>query len=143
MLFRSILPGDSVSLFRSGYFFSVTHFDDGDNIIVVWPQAITTPVLVDTLQQQIHFVSLLAGIDNSDRESLILYPNPASKFISFNIPDGLIIKQVRIYDAEGREIYQSSFIKNYISINEWPAGIYLIEVEKADGNKQTLKLLKE
>ena len=45
------------------YNFRPTHFDDGDNIVVVWPAARYTPHTSDSLTFHVYFVSLLAGID--------------------------------------------------------------------------------
>ena len=138
----SILPSDSVTLQRVGYVFSPQYFEEGDNIVVVWPVAAAVPVTYDPISFNLNFVSMAANTGNVAIESFYIYPNPASKFISINGLTGIKIKQVRIYDVSGKLIYQKSSLQKFISVEDWPPGLYIIQLENEDGFIRNIKLQK-
>ncbi len=138
----NIASGDSISLFRSGYIFSPVYFEDGDNIVVVWPAARQTPIQTDSLSFTLFFVSLVANVSNIQDEPLILFPNPATKYIYFRGIEEIAIKQVRIYDIYGKIIYSNSSFQRYMSIEKWKPGLYFINLEKEDGSVQVISLQK-
>lgn len=138
----NIASGDSITLLRSGYIFSPIYFEDGDNIVVVWPAARHLPIQTDSLSFTLFFVSLVANVSNISNEPLILFPNPASKYIYFRGIEEIAIKQVRIYDISGKMIYSNSSIQRYMSIEKWKSGLYFINLEKDDGSVQVISLQK-
>ncbi len=138
----SIAGGDSITLFRSNYVFSPVYFEDGDNIVVVWPSARLTPIQSDSLIFNLYFVSLLQSSNNIPNETIILFPNPATKFISINGLDKKDIKQVRIYDLSGKEVYNTSSIQKLIPIEDFKPAVYFIKIELADGSMKVIKFQK-
>jgi hypothetical protein len=138
----TILPYDSVVLIKNGYILLSSHFDDGDNIIVVWPRAMQTPVQSDSITMHVYFISINADVGKIKNEVMTIYPNPVNNYIAFRVPEGIMIKQVRISDSSGKLIYHNSSIQKFISTENWPAGMYFIEVEKSDGSVQKLRLIK-
>ena len=140
--FVNIASGDSITLQRSGYVFSPVYFEDGDNIVVVWPSASSISIQADSVIFDLFFVSLLASSNNFSNETIILFPNPATKYISINGLDKIYIKQVRIYDLTGKVIYNHSSMQKLIPIEDLKPGIYLIKIELTDGSRRVFKFQK-
>lgn len=112
----NIASGDSVTLHRSGFVFSRVYFDEGDNIVVVWPAARITPIVSDSVTFNIFFISLLASSPEFPKEEIMLFLNPVSKYLSIVGLTPLDIKRVRIYDLLGKEICNHSSIQQHIPI---------------------------
>ena len=138
----TIQPGTTANITVDSYSFKPVHFDDGDNIVVVWPQARSTPSVSDTLSFHVYFISLLAEIENPANREVIISPNPVSDYILLDIPEKMSLKQVRIIDILGNCVYNLSSGQNYISTSEWVSGIYFIEMTGSNGSQTTKKLLK-
>ena len=132
--------GDSTSFFRAYYIFSPIHYADGDNIVVVWPSARQSQIYSDSITFHIYFLSLIASSSSIPDSPLTLYPNPATKYISIRGDVGANIKQVRIYDVSGKEVYRNSSIQKFISTENWRSGLYFIRIENADGKIQIIKM---
>jgi hypothetical protein len=138
----TIAGGGSIQVQSNNYVFSPVNFDDGDNIVVVWPQARTTPVtIIDSSVFHIFYVSLVASTPSGAEKDFMLYPNPATRYLLLGKSDSRL-KQVRIYDISGREVYRSDTPGNFIDIESWNPGTYLIEIEKVDGGKRVVKVQK-
>jgi len=120
----TILGGSSVMLFNANYVFSAVHFDDGDNIVVVWPQARQSAPPIDSSVYMIHYVSLTAGIPTPPFENLF-YPNPAIRYL--NVSDKMYSGQVRIFDMSGRLVSRLEAKQGLIFIEDLQPGIYLVE----------------
>ncbi|MBP6335049.1 MAG: T9SS type A sorting domain-containing protein [Bacteroidia bacterium] len=122
-----LAPSDSVIRRPAPYFFNSVHFDDGDNIVVVWPQARTGGIPSDTTIFHVYFISL-QSIAEFDQKQISVSPNPGTDFIRLDLAEINQLEQVRIIDSSGRIFFQSKDHAELISIRNWPAGIYFIEV---------------
>ena len=138
----TITPGTSTSILVPPYNFHPTHYDDGDNIVVVWPAARTTPYTCDSLIFHVYFVSLLANIDHPENSSFAIAPNPISDYIVLELPDDSGLKQVRIIDSLGRIMFTLKDGRNYIPTNEWSTGIYYLQYYDRTGKSISKKLVK-
>jgi len=78
----SIIQGDTINKLipSPGYHFDPLYFDDGDNIVVIWPAWRTTPGHSDTLTTHIFFERII-GIDELSQLPVKIYPNPASEYL--------------------------------------------------------------
>lgn len=71
-----------------------------------------------------------------------VYPNPSNGFI--NIETNISIVKVELIDALGRRVYEdSNYIKQPISILEFPPGIYFLRMGTKEGKFYTEKVLVE
>jgi hypothetical protein len=131
------------NLNRNNYQFLPSHFDDGDNIVVVWPVARMTGQSGDSTSFHIYFISVNASVPKIEKQTITLYPNPVSEYISLGIPEGIPIKQVRILDVLGKEIYLSNLPEKLIPTDNLAGGIYFFEIIKADGTSTIFKILKQ
>ena len=122
-----LTPNDSTIKFPASYLFNTVHYVDGDNIVVVWPQARTTGVLIDSLSFNIHYVSI-QSVSELEKNSLIISPNPGTDFIRLEIPGNNHIEYVRIHDSTGRIVYETQEASQAIRVQNWKAGLYYIEL---------------
>lgn len=120
----TILGFSSITMNNPNYVFSPTHFDDGDNIVVVWPQARNTSPSIDSSVYMVYFVSLAAGIPTVPYENLF-YPNPAVRYL--NLGDRMLFGQVRIFDMSGRLVSKLEVNQGLIFIDDLQPGMYLVE----------------
>lgn len=136
-------PGVSISFRSQPYVFTTTHFDGGDNIIVVWPQARFAPpgTMNDTLTGEIYFITFL-GTGDSPATAFEVYPNPASQYLGFRSEGKSSLKQVRIYDISGQLVFRSSHTDGLLYLKDWDPGLYFIEATFHDGKKLMRKLIK-
>ncbi len=124
------------------YHFTPNHFDDGDNIVVIWPQAISTPVQTDTFTTQIFFISLI-NVDEFESASLKVYPNPATEYLLLEGLSKISLKHVRIQDMQGRLKYEGIPSSDMISVKELSPGTYTITLERTDGKRKVLTMIKQ
>ena len=84
-----------------------------------------------------------AIIENTDTDSLKIYPNPAVSSIKIET-DGC--RKIKIYNAQGQTVKKMS-AKNQASvevdITKLPAGAYIVEAYDYNGNVKTGKFVKE
>ena len=138
----NIQSGTSANINASGYVFRPTHFDDGDNIVVVWPAARFTPYIADSLTFHIYYVSLLASINLQGNDQIVISPNPVNDYIALEIPSNLEVKQVRIIDLFGRSIVTFKDGINYIPTSNWNSGLYILQYTDKFGKLINKRLIK-
>jgi hypothetical protein len=143
--FNTVIQGGMTFVVVTNNFrFSPSHYDDGDNIIVVWPAARNTPnVTSDTLTFHIYFYSLTHSIPEEGLNPITFYPNPATDYILLQIPDKNTLKQVRIYDLSGRLLFDLPEGNSYIPISNWAKGMYLLEMVGVRGERLVRKIVVE
>lgn len=82
-----------------------------------------------------------SGIENNESEPMIsIYPNPTQDQINFNQPE--MVKNVIIYTTTGQKVFETNELQNSISINNFPSGVYLINIETITGAQITKKIVK-
>jgi photosystem II stability/assembly factor-like uncharacterized protein len=75
-------------------------------------------------------VQTTVGVGEFDSNSIIIYPNPASTFITLEIPNEFVGETMVIYDVIGREIYRSqpANTTNNINVAPFSSGSYMLRV---------------
>ena len=77
-----------------------------------------------------------SGIDESDRDRFILYPNPSNGTVKSEPVSGTI----RVYAIGGRSVYSRQH--NYEALDlVLPQGAYLVELTAVDGSRYTARLI--
>lgn len=66
-----------------------------------------------------------------DRPQVQLFPNPASHFISFQLPENTVAENVVIFDMRGSAVLNSTSVSS-INIAELPKGQYTLRVATAN-----------
>ena len=99
--------------------------------------------LEDYLNGIINVLSVKEKTD-INQDALNFYPNPADDFIYIDLRK-LIKPHLKLYNFLGQKVYDQEANQgiNKISLETLKDGIYLLQVESSDGNKSTLKLIKQ
>ncbi len=82
-----------------------------------------------------------AVVQVSTSEAVGCFPNPVSETLNFTglqMGDGLFIT-----DAMGRKIVSQKWNGNAVAVQSWPAGLYLVEVQRAGKPIAYLKVVRE
>lgn len=127
-----LAPNDSVVRFPPSYLFSSNYYLDGDNIVVVWPQARIGGIPVDSLMFNVYFLTI-QSIHELQTKDLIISPNPGTDFIKLGTTEINHIEYVRIYNTQGKLIYQAKSADEVIHVKSWTPGIYFIELGSKSG----------
>ena len=71
---------------------------------------------------------------------VLLYPNPASDIVRLELPPGIIVTQVKMFDISGQEVPVDFRPDNTLDVSRLPAGLYLVSII-SDDKKTTKKLV--
>lgn len=85
-------------------------------------------------------VTLFLSLDQIDKEDVIVYPNPTSGLIQFDMQQN--IESVRLVNALGEEVLFQNSELNSINLSELTAGWYVLEIS-ANGKKYQTKVVKK
>lgn len=81
------------------------------------------------------------GVDENPYNNFSIYPNPSNGLLYINTEFDITIK---IYSSIGTLIYEKSIDKNdFINLEKYPSGIYMINVTNKDGITLTKKIILE
>lgn len=64
---------------------------------------------------------------------LLVYPNPASDFVTVYQKEGKAIEQISIYDEMGRLVLEKDLEENSIDVSEFTSGFYFVKTESGFG----------
>lgn len=67
-------------------------------------------------------------------KNIALSPNPAKDFLTLNIPNGLDLKTVTIYNIIGKEINSIPYLGNKINISNLTSGMYLLKLNTSNSS---------
>jgi len=138
----TILPLDTITKSNPQFHFTPANFDDGDNVVVIWPAAQNHPGIGDSTTIHIYYDSYV-GIDEPNRLPVKIYPNPATEFLYLGGLNEFKVKRVRIHDVIGKEIYNAIPASELIPIKYLTPGTYVISVESVDGRQRVIQFVKE
>lgn len=81
------------------------------------------------------------SVYNLNSENIILYPNPARDFITFNTTD-ILIENISVFDINNREVTPAIINNKIIDISNLKKGIYFLKIKTQNTtiNKKVLKL---
>ncbi|HET8810523.1 MAG TPA: T9SS type A sorting domain-containing protein [Flavobacteriaceae bacterium] len=80
------------------------------------------------------------SVNDVETVDLVLYPNPAIE--TFQINSQQNIKKIHIYDLYGKLVKNYTLQENY-PVGDLTKGIYMLEIQTFDGQKQVLKFVKK
>ncbi|MEC4049989.1 T9SS type A sorting domain-containing protein [Flavobacterium sp. SUN046] len=83
----------------------------------------------------------LAVNEQITESAMTVYPNPATDYL--NVKSDLKIKDVKIFDFNGRFINQIEFNNEKVYIGNLEPGIYITKISDEDGNLTVRKIIKE
>ncbi len=80
---------------------------------------------------------------NESLDNIILYPNPSTNEVFFNLNNKLERIKVTVFDLIGRKIIQQDVPSNQsINMSSFQSGMYLFNFETPLGNSKLVKLIK-
>ncbi|MEI7801938.1 MAG: T9SS type A sorting domain-containing protein [Bacteroidota bacterium] len=118
------------------------YFTLGDNVVVIWPIAMTPTdtTIGDTVQQKVH-VLFPNGIDNLELNSKLSIASVLKNQWLIMNKTQTAISESNIYDLNGKRIETISGNNNQVDLENISSGIYLLEIKLADGRKASFKIL--
>jgi hypothetical protein len=88
--------------------------------------------LSSTLAMVISGDSVLS-VSSAVKELISIYPNPSSKFLNINLPTGISVNKVEVFDSQGK-IKQASMNNNTLDIQSLATGVYFLRIQTNSGN---------
>ena len=84
-----------------------------------------------------------AGFTESVLKAFNLFPNPATEYVTVNVPTQLMDGTVRVLDITGKTVFNTQLTNTNVTIDlgQFMQGAYIVEIQK-DGQSYTSKLLK-
>ena len=88
----------------------------------------------DTITYHINFEVINANVIDSKPadEPLFVYPNPASSYFSLQLPEGNVVKSIRLVSLAGKEVAafdQQQIQNNTFFIGALPPGMYVLQTQ--------------
>ena len=77
------------------------------------------------------------------KPQISIYPNPANEYLHINSHQYAV--EITINDVSGRVVYQSPSRQqqHQVDVQEWPSGMYVVQMTGKDGKRWTEKVLVE
>lgn len=114
-------------------------------IKVIWPSGnvdtITNPNINQTLNVIEGNFPLSASTFNG--KNVVIYPNPASDFLTISNIEHLNINAIHIIDTNGKTISKITSNYNAIDVSNLSNGIYIISIETKEGKKFAENFIKK
>lgn len=85
-------------------------------------------------------VNWRTGIEDVDPASVKVYPNPVTSFL--NIDSELEVKEVRVFDTNGKVVYITDKNVQSVDMNSYSKGMYLVKIKTTE-KELTFKIYKE
>ena len=73
---------------------------------------------------------------------ILIFPNPAKNEISISVKDGVIIKEINIYNQIGQRLIHKKGKTNTVDVSMLPCGMYILEVEIDNGKLRSKLMIK-
>ena len=77
-----------------------------------------------------------------NKKEISVYPNPTIDFLNFQLENNNANK-LRLFDANGREVYNSEIINNRVDVSNLTSGLYLGILEMNNFENFTFKFVKK
>lgn len=136
-------PGDSTSVSFT-YTYTPANFRLGTNIVVIWPQA-AGAVTLDSAQATVTINGYNSVIEIDNKGNIQVFPNPSVEMLNIQ-PDAATInqiKQIQLYDLNGKLIEEYPASANQINMSKYPAATYLLTIRLLDNTVKNYKLIRE
>lgn len=95
-----------------------------------------TRATINTTRSNIKRGSMVTGINEFLTNNVIIYPNPASNYITIQQPQFLKASSISIYNALGELVYQASTtnLTETINTENFAKGVYTVTIQTQVGN---------
>lgn len=120
-------------------------FNDGGNIVLIWPEAPDAGAPSDSLSIPITVTDELASVGKTwdGYSKLRLFPNPTTNgILTIVTGNSLPAQRVVISDVNGRTLLTATNT-NSVSVEELPAGVYIATVALSDDKVRAFRLVRK
>ncbi|WP_121667965.1 M1 family aminopeptidase [Mesonia aquimarina] len=81
-------------------------------------------------------------VEKTNKNQVILYPNPVSAQLNLKIPSEIKVKQLVFYNTLGQKIKQIKKPKSSISVSELASGLYFVNIITNNGEENKTLIVK-
>lgn len=74
----------------------------------------------------------IVGIDDNLLTQVSVYPNPATDYVTVQLPAGIELQSVAIYDVLGK-LVTNKITNNQINVSQFTQGVYLLTIQTSQG----------
>lgn len=105
--------------------------------------AVELKVTDDECLSDLDTVLILVGVSNNQlvqdstlSSSILIHPNPSSKWVTLSIEDYTNVAKCNIYNLEGKKIHTQNIQNNQttLDVQDFPSGLYLIDLRDSSGD---------
>jgi hypothetical protein len=89
-------------------------------------------------QTRVYSLSSLLSVNDLVQQSVNLFPNPSREHFMIQLPEGVTLKKVTLYNSLGKLIYTNT--SNTVDTSKLASGVYYVDVTTSKG-KSTKKVL--
>jgi hypothetical protein len=114
-------------------------------VVIKWPSGVIDTFSNPAINQNLTAVEgVTLGIAENHLGNFNIYPNPTQDYINVSLKSGNeTIKNVSVFDLNGRLIKTDRAQNNKIAVGELQAGTYIILIENNDNQKFSGKFIKK
>lgn len=127
---------------NNGQFLDVVleHTSDGQQFVENVPFSVTD--IVFDIKRDIISKNSQASFSLTDfgLSELTVYPNPTDGKVGLNVPNGIEVQKVSLFDLNGKKILET-YGKTQWNLSEFSEGIYLMDIHTNQGIKQLKVIL--
>lgn len=87
---------------------------------------------------EVEIIGQSTGIGEDEASEWRIFPNPSSGIIG--VTQAPFVDQIRIYDMQGRLVFESRMVQASMSIEHLPSGFYIVKGYRKDGQVDTKRL---
>jgi len=113
-------------------------------VIIRWPSGVVDTILNPNPNQSLMVVEgSTLGLAENHLGNFNLFPNPTHDFVNLSLKSGNdAIKNVSIYDLNGRLIKSDNALNNKVAVSDLQSGTYIILIENTENKKFSGKFVK-
>ncbi|MBW8522347.1 T9SS type A sorting domain-containing protein [Chryseobacterium chendengshani] len=83
----------------------------------------------------------LSTSETDKKDAVKVHPNPFSDVVNINKPE--LVKTIRVSDVSGKLLRTINQPESAVKLNEFSAGMYILQLDMKDGSKQSIKIIKK
>lgn len=116
-----------------------------DEVKITWPSGTVDVITSPSVNQTLHVVegSSPLSLANNSLNTIIIYPNPTSNFLTISNTDKFDINDIAIYSTQGKLIKSCKLEENIISVEDLAEGLYILTIKTNTGKKYSESFLKK
>lgn len=83
----------------------------------------------------------LSTSETDKKDAIKIYPNPFSDVVNIDKPE--LVKTIWVSDISGKLVRKINQPESVIRLNDFSAGMYILQLDMKDGSKQSIKIIKK